>query len=340
MKACILRSTGVVSLDDTPVPKLKAGDILVRFEAGGICGTDLEKIKGGYGPRGILGHEVSGVIENVGDGVKDIHPGDRVVPHHHVSCGTCYLCKHGDPTMCDTFKTTNFDPCGFAEEFRVPEYNVTRGAVLPLPKGLSHEEGALIEPTACCVRALRTAKAAPKESVLVVGLGPTGLTQVQILHHLRAGKIIGSDTIETRRDMAVKMGADLAMDPVKEDVPKAAKRETATGVDLAVVATGNPKALAQAIASVRKGGRVLLFGAPAIGASFDLDVSSLFSRQLSIITSYSCVEADMHEAITLASAGSIDLRALISHRFALTEAVRAFEFAALPSSAVKTIIHS
>src|SRR5713101_1324464 len=165
MRACLLREPGKVVLADIPTPMPKHGEVLVRFQAGGICGTDLEKIQGGYGPGGVLGHEVSGIVERVGNGVGQVNPGDRVVPHHHVPCYSCAICRRGDYTMCDTFKATNFTPCGFSELFLVPETNVSRGAVMVLPDELSHEEGALLEPTACCVRALRTARVHPSESV-------------------------------------------------------------------------------------------------------------------------------------------------------------------------------
>ncbi len=340
MKACLLNGPDRVVLKDLPTPSLRPGEVLVRFQAGGICGTDLEKIQGGYGPGGILGHEVAGIVERVEQGVINTRPGDRVVVHHHVPCYNCYLCTRRDYTMCDTFKATNLDPCGFAEHFRVPEANVSRGAVIPLPDGLSFEEGALIEPTACCIRALRKARAEPGESVLIIGLGPTGLTQLQLLHHAKAGMIIGSDTIKARRDMAEKTGAHLVLDPGEQDIPARVNKETKTGVDLAVVATGNPKALGQAFTSVRKGGRILLFGAPAHGASYDLDLSQLFSRQISIVTSYSCVEADMHEGARLASTKAVDLASLITHRFHLGDAVMALQFARSSKDAVKILITS
>ncbi len=338
MLACLLKEPGRVVLEDIPPPLLHHGEVLVRFQAGGICGTDLEKIQGGYGSGGILGHEVSGTIERTAEGVEGFQSGDRVVAHHHVPCYDCYFCRRGDYTMCDTFKKTNLDPCGFAEFFRVPRTNVSRGAVTPLPKEVKLEEAALLEPTACCIRALRTAHAQPGESVLIVGLGPAGLTQVQLLQHLRARMVIGSDIVKARRDMAERMGARLVLDPREQDVPAQVKRETSTGVDLAIVATGNPKALSQAFTSVRKGGRILLFGAPAQGASFNLDVSQLFSRQISIITSYSCVEADIQEALKLVSEKTLDLASMVTHRFPLREAVAALQFATISQDAVKTLI--
>jgi len=340
MLACLLKGPGKVVLEEVPVPILRRGEVLVRFRAGGICGTDLEKIQGGYGSGGILGHEVSGTVEKVSGGVKNLARGARIVAHHHVPCYVCELCKRESYTMCESFKATNLDPCGFTELFRVPESNVSKGAVVPLPESVGFEEAALIEPTACCLRALRAASVQPGDSVLVVGLGPTGLTQVQILNDMKAGNIIGSDIVKVRREMATRLGCHTVLDPHEQEIPAEVRKEAKNGVDLAIVATGNPSAFGQAFHSVRKGGRILLFGAPAQGASYDLDVSNLFSRQISIITSYSCIEPDIHEALKLVSDGKIDLASLITHRFQLKEAVEALKFAASSQSAVKTLIVS
>jgi len=338
MLACFLEVPKKVVVKDVPIPKLGAGDILVRMEASGICGTDLEKIEGQLGPGGILGHEVSGTIENVADDITDQKPGDRVVAHHHVPCYECSDCSAGNFTLCNEFKKTNIDPCGFAEYFRVPQYNVTRGAVIPLPPELSFEEGAMIEPTACCIRAIRRANVKKSDNVLVVGLGPTGLTQIQLLRNTTTGKIIGSDIIEARLKLGKRLGTDETVNALTEDVPAHVRKITMDGVDLAIVSTGNEKALSQAFSSVKKGGRILLFGAPSQGASYQLNVSELFSRQITLLSSYSCVEAEMEEAIRLVSEKRLDLKSLTSDRFKLKDAEKAMESARTSKTAIKTII--
>jgi L-iditol 2-dehydrogenase len=338
MLACFLDVPKRIAVRDAPIPKLARGDILVRMEASGVCGTDLEKIEGQLGPGGILGHEVSGTIEKIGDDIADYTPGDRVVVHHHVPCYKCADCNNGNFTLCPEFKKTNIDPCGFAEYFRVPEYNVARGAVVPLPPELSFEEGAMIEPTACCIRAIRRANVQNSDNVLVVGLGPTGLTQIQLLRQATTGKIIGSDIIEARLRHGKKLGADETFNALTEDVPTQVRKVVREGVDLAVVSTGNEKALNQAFSSVMKGGRILLFGAPSQGASYLLNVSDLFSRQITILSSYSCVEAEMHEAIKLAVEKRLDLVSLVSNRFKLRDAEKAMELAKTSKTAIKTVV--
>jgi L-iditol 2-dehydrogenase len=338
MLACLLDEKNNVTLKQVPMPEPGPGDVLVKMDACGICGTDLEKISGELGPGGILGHEISGTIRHESRKHPKYKEGDRVVAHHHVPCYRCNLCQKGLYPLCEQFKKTNIDPCGLAEKFRVPEYNIERGALIHLPDNLTFEEGAIIEPTACCIRAIQKTHLKENENVLVVGLGPTGLTQVQLLRNTTTGKIVGTDIIEARLDMGTKLGADKALNPDRENVPEAIRKITDGGVDLALVATGNEKALAQAFASVRKGGKVLLFGAPAIGAHYQLDTSQLFSREISLITSYSCTEAEMHEAIRLVSEKKLDLRSLISDRFKLKEADRALEHAQSSKTAIKTIV--
>src|SRR6266568_1621608 len=340
MLACLINGQRQAEITNVPVPRLHPGEILIKLAAAGICGTDIEKVHGAYGLGGILGHEVSGTIASVGDEVTDLRKSDRVIAHHHVPCYNCHYCRHGDHTMCDLFKKTNFYPCGLAEYFRVPEVNVTRGAVVRLPRETSFEEGSMIEPTACCVRALNEAGVNPGDKVLVVGLGPTGLTQIQLLREMGAARIIGFDILPHRLEMAQKLGADESIDPSSKDVPEQVTKSTRVGVDLAVVSTGNQKAIQPALASVRKGGKLLLFGAPAQGATIDLDVGALFSRQISIVTSYSCIESDIHAALALLVKGEIDLRSMITDRYVLRDAPMAIEHARTSRTAVKTIIVS
>jgi L-iditol 2-dehydrogenase len=338
MLACLINGQGHAEVKEVPTPRLQPGEVLIKLASSGICGTDIEKVHGAYGPGGILGHEVSGTIESLGDGVTDLRKSDRVIAHHHVPCYNCYYCQQGDHTLCDLFKKTNFDPCGLAEYFRVPETNVTRGGVVRLSPEVSFEEGSMIEPTACCVRALDKAEVKPGDNVLVVGLGPAGLTQIQLIKKMGASIIIGADILPHRLEMALKLGANEAINSSSIGVTEYIMKSSRVGVDLAIVSTGNPKAILPALSSVRKGGKLLLFGAPAQGATINLDVGALFSRQISIVTSYSCVESDIHRALALLAKGEIDLRSMVTDRFALRDAPRAIEHARTSQSAIKTVV--
>ena len=338
MQACLINEKGKVGIENVSVPTLRPGEVLIKLAAAGICGTDIEKAQGGYGPGGILGHEVSGTIEQISHGVTGLTVGERVLAHHHVPCYNCQYCFSGDHTMCELFKKTNFDPCGFAEYFRVPDSNVTRGAVIPLPSPISFEEAAIVEPAACCIRALDKARVKPGESVVVIGLGPTGLTQTQLLKKMRADPILGADLIKHRREMGLEFGATETIDPSSSDLSKSVLKSTRIGADLVMVSTGNPKAILEGLASVRKGGRLLLFGAPSHGSTIDLDVSELFGRQVSLVTSYSCVESDIHRVLDILLKGDLDLRSMITDRFSIGNAPEAIEFARTSHNAIKTMI--
>src|SRR5207302_9926806 len=185
-------------------------------------------------------------IEKIADNVNDHKPGERVVAHHHVPCYQCAYCSKGNYTLCSEFKRTNIDPCGFAEYFRVPQYNVSRGAVIPLPPELSFEEGAMIARASCCIRAIRRANIKQGDNVLVVGLGPTGLSQIQLLRHATTGKIIARDIVEARLRLGKKLGADDTIYALEQDVQAHIGNITKDAVDLPIVTTANDKSLSQA----------------------------------------------------------------------------------------------
>jgi len=206
---------------------------------------------------------------------------------------------------------------------------------------MSYDDGSQVEPTACCIRALRKTGVSEGRSAAVFGVGPVGLTHVQLLKLYGAAPIFAVDIIENRRKIATKVGADAAFDPITDDIPKEVADGTdSRGADLAIVATGNPKAIQQAIASVRKGGKVLLFGAPARGTQVSLDVSQLFLREVSFESSYSTSETEMRVALELIAAGKVHPSTLITHRLPLERVTEAIGLAESGKDAVKVIVQT
>src|SRR5208283_562031 len=181
MRAATISNKDGVALSEVPIPSIMGREILVRMKVCGICGTDVEKIRGSQITPRVLGHEVAGVVERKGEHVREFEKGDNVIVHHHVSCGSCTFCKNGSETLCDEFPKSNLNPCGFADYFRVPAALIDGGAVYRLPSTMSFEEGAQVEPLACCIRALKRLGDVVGRSVAVFGVGPVGLTQVQLL---------------------------------------------------------------------------------------------------------------------------------------------------------------
>jgi L-iditol 2-dehydrogenase len=341
VQAVIIKEKGTVQIQNIPTPEISPDEVLVKMRACGICGTDLEKVHGEHITPPILGHEVAGEVEYAGTKVEDFVVGDRVVVHHHISCRQCYLCKNGFETLCEEYPKSNLDPCGFAEYFRVPKTLVKGGTMYKLPDSVSFEEGSQTEPTACCIRALRKAGVSVGNSVAVYGLGPVGLTHVQLLKCFGAGPVYAVDVIKQRRHFATKLGADLTFDPKTDDAPKGISLLTGgLGVDYAIVATANLKALESAFATVRKGGCVLLFGAPTRGALMSLDMSKMFLREVRFQSSYSTSETEMRMAIQLIESKRIRPSEIITDRFPLSQAIEALGLADKAGDAVKIMVEN
>ncbi len=319
---------------DAPTPG--PGELVVDMKACGLCGTDIEKIRGEYtASMPVLGHEAAGVVSAVGEGVTGFRRGDRVFPHHHVPCYECYYCKAGNETMCDMYRKSNILPGGFSESFRVPSWNVSKGGVLKLPDEVSFEAGALVEPVACCLRAVRR-HARSGETALVVGAGPVGLMHALLLEPMEV-KVVISDVSRARLDFAEKMRLGLVLDAKGEDVPARVKGETqGRGADLAVVASGSRDAIMQGLGSVRRGGRVCLFGVPSKGSVLDYDVSVLYNSGQEIVTSYGATDVDTKEALGIIASNS-EFERLVTHRFPLTRFAEAVE-AATDGKAMKVVV--
>ena len=296
----------------------------------GICGSDVEKVFGSYAkPSMRLGHEPAGTVAEAGPG-SGFEPGERVFTHHHVPCGQCRLCSHGAETLCETYSATNIWPCGLSEFYTVPEPNSKRG-VLRLPDSVSFEEAAMIEPLACCLRAWKKIPFQEGDSLAVFGAGPTGIMHA-MLGARRASRVFCSDTNPYRLEAARKAGAEpLRAGGAAEEVLSATG-----GADAAVVATGSVSALREALACVRKGGTVMAFGVPPRGAKLDIDVSDLYAREVSLVSSYAASDGDTREALDLIP--SLGLAGLVTHSFGVADSQKAFDLARSGEGAMKILV--
>lgn len=324
-------------MSELDVPSPGPGDLVVRMSACGLCGTDLEKMRGEYtASLPVVGHEAVGTVSAVGRGVKGFAEGDRVFPHHHVPDYTCYLCRAGNETMCDHYRGSNLDPGGFSEYFRVPAWNVSRGGVLKLPRGMPFEVASLIEPLGCCVRSVRKCRPASRDTVLVAGAGPVGVMHALLLRRAGADVII-SDVSDERLRAAERLKAGKVVD-ARSDVAGEVRTVTGgRGADVAIVASGSREAILQGLRSVRKGGRVCLFGVPPSGSVLDYDISELYNAEREIITSYGATEEDTKRALKVLAARGREFGALVTHRFPLSRFGEAVE-AASGGNAMKVVV--
>ena len=241
--------------------------------------------------------------------------------------------------MCEKYYETNLSPCGLAEEFMVPEWNVSHGGVIKIPDSMSFDEAAMIEPLACCVRAWNKIDAKKGDSVAVIGIGPTGMMHVMLSKVYGAEKIFCLDINDFRLDFAIKFGITESIKSTEPTVKEKIFAQTQNrGVDIAIVSTSNLSAITQAIDFVRKGGTVILFGVPSRDASLSLDISKIYSKEITIIPSYAASDSDTLSAFKLIHENLVDVKRLITHKFDLVDSDKALEYAHKGNDSMKIII--
>jgi L-iditol 2-dehydrogenase len=338
MRVAMYYSNQDVRLEEIPTPQIGQGEVLMRVEASGICGTDLLEWYRLHKAPLILGHEVAGVVEAVGKGVEKYKGGDRICAAHHVPCNTCHYCVSGHHTVCDILRRTNFDPGGFAEYLRLPRINVEQG-IFPLPDEVSFEEATFVEPLACVLRGQRLAHLQPGQSVLIIGSGIAGLLHIQLARASGAGYIMATDIVDYRLEAARKFGADVAVQ-AKEYNPDYLRRAIDGRLaDLVVICSGATSAINQALDSVERGGTVLFFAPTEPGVSVPISVNDLFWRnEITLASSYGGSPADYAAALELIQAGKIHVREMITHQLGLAETGLGFQLVARAQDSLKVII--
>jgi len=327
-----------VRIEEIPVPEIGPGELLVRIEACGICGSDVMEWYRLHKVPLVLGHELAGVVVAVGDGVERYKEGDRVTVAHHVPCNACHYCYSGHHTVCDTLRRTNIVPGGFAEYARVPAINVDRGVFL-LPPEMSFEEATFVEPVACVLRAQRLARIRPGQCVLVIGSGIAGLIHVQVARALGAGCIAATDISSYRLKAAQRFGADEVI-PSGEDVASRLRAANEGRLaDLVIVCTGAVSAITRALQLVERGGTVILFAPTEPGVTIPVSINDLFWRnEITLTTSYAGSPADHMAALRLIQADRVRVREMITHRLALKETGAGFQLVLNARDSLKVII--
>jgi len=341
MKAAMVKNNSNIEIKNIEKPPVGPGDMLVKMRACGICGSDVEKVFGKYGqPSMRLGHEPAGIITQIGSEISNFSVGDRVFTHHHVACYSddCHECSHGNETMCKRYYESNLEPCGLADEYVVPEWNVKHGGVLNIPDSMSFEEAAMIEPLACCIRAWNNFKHHKNDSVAILGVGPTGIMHVLLAKLYGFGKVFCLDLNDFRLNFAKKFETT-TIHSGNTNALEQIKSETANqGVDVVIVSTSSLNALKDAVNFVRKGGIIVMFGVPSKGANVDLDMSEIYSKGVTIVNSYAASDVDTIHALDLISNKQIDESQLITHKYNLQECQQAFVHAKSGDNAMKIII--
>lgn len=297
-----------VRVEEVEDPVAGPGDVVCDVLACGVCGSDVTDWYVAPKLPAVLGHEPTGVVTAVGEGVVSVAVGDRVAIHHHAPCGECRRCLRGHETLCERFRATGLAPGGFAERVRIAAELVPE--LLPLPDDLDPVAATFVEPLGCVLRAQDRAGLRAGDSLLVVGAGAMGLLNIAAAHARSVEAIWVREPRAERLRAAEEWGAEHHGNEL---------------VDIAIVCTPKPAAIAAAAAALAPGGTLCLYAPPAPGQPPAIDGTALFLRELTVTASYSAGPGDMRAALALIAGGIIDPLPLVSHRLPLEEVGRALD---------------
>jgi L-iditol 2-dehydrogenase len=344
MRAAVYRAPDHVVTESAAIPEIGPGEVLVRIDTCGICGTDLKKIHtGSHSAPRVFGHEMAGTVAVVGEGVRGFAVGDRVMAFHHIPCGKCFYCRKQTFAQCEQYKKVGTTAGvgtaaggGFAQYIRVMDWivgdGVTPAGLIHIPDDIPFEQAAWIEPVNTCFKAIRLLDLQPDETVLVIGQGSIGILLAALARQTGA-TVLTSDMYPERHAVAAQYGLHHPLD-ARGDVVGACKAATeGRGADVALVAVGSDKLIAQAMDAVRPGGRVMLFASTQHGTA-PFDPAAVCMDEKTLMGSYSASVAVQQEGIDLVfdgyRTGKLDLTKLISHRFSVEDAAAAVHLASNP----------
>ena len=337
MRAAVYHGKEDVRLETVPVPKIGPGELLIRVHTCGICGTDLKKIAtGSHSAPRIFGHETSGVVAAVGEGVTRFQTEDRVMAFHHIPCGKCYYCRHKVFAQCPVYKkvgcTAGYEPSGggFSEYVRVMDWIVDRG-VVRIPDEVSFEQACFVEPVNTCQKGIETLRLQTDETVAVIGQGPIGIMLGSLAK--RAGaRVITSDLFPQRLKISKRFGLEETVDGSQTDLVSRVRELTeGRGADAVILAVGGNKLISPAMDACRPGGRVLLFAQTVHGEAV-IDPGAVCVDEKTLLGSYSASVDLQEESVRFVFSREMDLEGLISHRFSLEESLKALNLAAHPQA--------
>lgn len=339
MKVAVYYKNEDVRIEERPVPKIGAGELLVRTEVTGLCGGEtMEWYLASRAPK-VLGHEPTGVVAQVGEGVSDMREGDRVFVHHHVPCMSCHQCHRGRFTLCEHFNVTRIDPGGFAEYFRVPADNV-RFDTLKLPENVSFEEGTVIEPMACCLKGIRQTPVHPGDTVALVGLGFMGMCYLELLTLFPVGKIIALDFSDWRLEKASSLGATHTFNPQTVDVQETVRDiNEGRGADAVFITAPNLNAWETGLELCERGGQLHLGAPPPPGETWQIDPNAYYFSEVQLNSTYSAHHVDTQSVLDLLTAKRINAQALITHRFGLGQVEQAIALLLEADQSLKSLIY-
>lgn len=338
MKVARLYGFNDIRIEEMPVPKPGPGEALIKTKASGICSGDVMRWYIEKKAPLVLGHEPAGEVVETGTGVTTLRVGDRVFVHHHAPCFSCRHCRRGDYVQCRTWKAMGISPGGISEYILVSE-NALKNDTLHLPETLSYEDGAIVEPFACAIKALKRARIRPQDTVLIIGLGFMGVLCGLVAMKYGAGRVIGAEKNPYRINKAQSLGFKETIDatrmPLRDAVTELTSGEMA---DIVVVAPSGIEALKEGISLAGAGGTVLMFSPVEPDETLTLRPNDFYFRDINFITSYSCGPADTADALELIERGVVRAKDVVTHRFPIEQTSEAYRLTASAAESLKTLI--
>jgi 2-desacetyl-2-hydroxyethyl bacteriochlorophyllide A dehydrogenase len=314
MRAAVYRGPGMIGLESRDVPRPGATDILVRVRACGLCGTDVHILDGQYpATSGIaLGHEYAGEVVETGAEVNGLRPGDAVSVDPNIACGACPACRRGDVHLCENLQALGVTrDGGFAEWCRLPASQAHL-----VPQSLPLEQWALVEPLSCCLHGLDLAGIQSGDRVAILGAGPIGLLMVQLARGAGAALVLVADPVPAKRELALRLGADEAVDPTTRDLTELLRQRAPGGADVVLECVGVTAAARQALELPRRGGTVVWFGVSPPGDTIPIEPYAVYRQELTIRAAFVNPHT-FSRAVALLAQGRVQGVPLISHRFDL-----------------------
>lgn len=329
MKALVFQGPKRFEVKEVPIPVCAEDELLLKVCYAGVCGTDNRIYQGTKlieAPR-ITGHEFSGIICQKGAKVTGFQVGQRVSVYPMIHCGTCHCCKAGKTNICTNRKTIGYEiDGGFAQYVKIPKEAIACGNVVPIPNNVSDEIAAISEPIAAAYHGIQQAELKEGNVFVIVGAGPIGLFHTQLSRCVDLKKRIVVEPIKEKREMALAMGADLVIDPVKEDALQNIMEQTdGCGADSVIVDVGIPAVLEQSLSYVKKGGRLVIFAGMPVGSQITIDPNTVHYKEIVLTGSSSSSALHQAEVFELLSSGKIKTDGMISGCFSMEEWQKAFE---------------
>ena len=339
MKASRFLGNKTFAVTDLPTPHAGPGELVLRNQVCGVCGTDVHIYHGEPGsadvnPPVVLGHEYSGEVVEVGEGVTGFAVGDHVTVDPNIYCGHCAYCQNGKKQLCPSMEAIGVTrDGGFAQYSLIPASQAFK-----LEPTVPWEAAAMAEPLACCLHGIDLAGIQVGDKVCVVGGGAIGLLMVQLAKLSGASQIVLSEPNEKRRQVGLQLGANAALDPTRPDAQEAFAQVLGGGANVVIECVGNVPAVKSAFQFAGKGATVLLFSVPKVDATFDLPLFDVYKKELTIKGSF--VNPDTHaRAVALINSGKVDFGPIITHRFTLDQLPEAIAMQ-MSSESIKVIVEA